>query len=218
MSLAAPSWTRFALALVLILVTAAFLAARGGTEYFPPREPLSNLPGVVDGWTGRDAKIDEDALRVLGDGEFLLRFYTRPSGEPWVNLFIAYFATQRTGSTMHSPQNCLPGAGWLPIQSGRVSLRLADGRSAEVNLYIIAKGLDRQFVLYWYQAHGRVVASEYWAKIYLVTDSMRWNRSDGAMVRVITPITRAEDEARARARATQFAERILQGLDPYIPR
>jgi EpsI family protein len=217
-NLAAPSWSRFALALGLIVITAGFLAARSGAENVPAREPLAKMPLVVDGWNGRDREIDQDALRVLGDGEFLLRDFSRSPAEPWINLFVAYFPTQRTGSTMHSPQNCLPGAGWLPIQSGLLRLRGADGEPVEVNRYIIAKGLDRQLVLYWYQSHGRIVASEYWAKIFLVTDAMRWNRSDGAMVRVITPITRGESEPLAVARATSFAERVFPTLEKFIPR
>ena len=104
----------------------------------------------------------------------------------YIDLFLAYFPSQRTGNTMHSPQNCLPGAGWS--MSGHRHIQIA-GPSGPliVNLYIISKGTDRQVVLYWYQAHGRVVASEYWAKVYLVTDAISMNRTDGSLVRVITP-------------------------------
>ena len=218
MSLAARSWMRFAVALALLAATAMFLAARSGGENLPAREPLAKVPGELDGWVGRDSKIDDDTRRVLGDGEFLLRYYTRSPEEPWINLFVAYFPTQRTGSTMHSPQNCLPGAGWLPVVAGRLSLKRANGEAVTINRYIIAKGLDRQLVLYWYQSHGRIVASEYWAKIYLVTDSMRLNRSDGALVRVVTPLLRGEEEEKAARRATGFAEMILDRIDPFIPK
>ena len=218
MSQATQSWIRFGLALALLAATGLFLAARSGSENLPAREPLAKIPSELDGWVGRDSEIDDDALRVLGDGEFLLRYYNRSPEEPWINLFVAYFPTQRTGSTMHSPQNCLPGAGWLPIQSGRIPLHRPGGEIVTVNRYIIAMGLDRQLVLYWYQSHGRIVASEYGAKIYLVLDSMRYNRSDGALVRVVTPLMRGEEEEKATRRASVFAETILSRMDPFIPR
>ena len=87
-----------------------------------------------------------------------------------------------------------------------------------VNRYVIAKGLDRQLVLYWYQSHGRVVASEYAAKFYLVADSIRMNRSDGALVRVVTSINPGETEIAAENHAVAFTESSLPVLDSYIPR
>lgn len=212
------SWARFAAALGLILAAGIFLELRSGAENLPPREALAKLPLVLDGWMGRDRPIDPDELRVLGDGEFLLRDYVPVTQDTWMNLFIAYFATQRTGSTMHSPQNCLPGAGWAPIESGRITLQRESGESVSVNRYVIAKGLDRRLVLYWYQSHGRIVASEYSAKTYLVLDSMRLNRSDGALVRVTTPLTSPEDSAAAEQRAVKFAEMVLRRLGPFIPK
>src|SRR5437764_9538068 len=113
---------------------------------------------------------------------------------------MAYFPTQRTGSTIHSPQNCLPGSGWVPVEFSRVEVPLRGSDNIRVNRYVIGKGLDRMLVIYWYQAHGRVVASEYWAKFYLVEDAIRMNRSDGALVRLMTPIGQNESAASAQQR------------------
>ena len=209
---------RFFLAALLIGGTGLFLRARGGAEEIPDRHPFPAFPREVDGWTGQDVRLSQGTLQVLGAGEFLQRIYRRSPNEPYIDLFLAYFPTQRTGSTWHSPQNCLPGAGWAPVESGRLQLRAGDLGSVTVNRYIIGKGLDRQLVLYWYQAHGRVVASEYWAKFYLVADAVRLNRSDGSLVRVITPISAGEDLQTAEKRASTFAQTILHKLDPYIPR
>ena len=133
-------------------------------------------------------QIDQETLDVLGAGDFLSRVYTQSGEAQPIGLFIGYFPTQRTGVTIHSPKNCLPGSGWAFESSQYVNLNDANGKPHRVGEYIIANGENRQFVIYWYQAHGRSIANEYMAKVYLVTDAMRLNRTDGALVRVITPI------------------------------
>ncbi len=212
------SWIRFLVVAALLVGAGVFLHARGRTENLPLRKDLVSFPKQADGWVGTEVAIQQGILETLGAGEFLVRIYRRTPEEPHIDFFLAYFPTQRTGSTIHSPKNCLPGAGWAPISSGRIQLTRAGGEASPVNRYVITKGLDRQLVLYWYQAHGRVVASEYWAKFYLVADSIRMNRSDGALVRVVTPISRQEDTRAAENRAVGFAQQILPLLDNYIPR
>ena len=134
-----------------------------------------------------------------------------------VTLYIGYFRSQRTGASIHSPKNCLPGAGWQPEQATIYELPLDDGRKVPINLYIVRKDLDEQLVLYWYQAHGRVVASEYWGKVYLVYDALRLNRTDAALVRITAPIVNG-DEGQARSRAIAFAKQITHDVDQIIPR
>jgi EpsI family protein len=207
---------RFATVIVLLAGT-VFVVRAGPEEVMPAHTSLSAFPMQVGGWQGEDIPIQPEVLEILGDGEFLFRFYRAPE-KAVVDFFVAYFPTQRTGSTIHSPQNCLPGAGWTPTSNVRIPLR-AEGRApVMVNRYVVAKGDDRQVVLYWYQSNGRYVASEYWAKIYLVTDSIRRHRSDGALVRVVTPIAARETLELAEARARDFAEQVIGKLDPYIPR
>ena len=217
MSAAAQSWLRFLLAAVLVGGTGLLLRARSGAEGLPARLPVVAFPLEVAEWKGRTLELHEDELRVLGDGEFASRLFTRSPAEPPVDLFLAYFPTQRTGSTWHSPQNCLPGAGWAPIESGRITLAKPGGGTMTVNRYIIGKGLDRQLVLYLYQAHGRVVASEYGAKFYLVADAIRLNRSDGALVRLVTFLPKNEPPEAAQRRVEEFARSVLPLLDGYIP-
>ena len=208
---------RFVLVIAAMAATAAFLQARSRPEQLPDRLELARFPLQMGEWRGRVVPIGDEVREVLGDGDFADRFYLRPASPP-LDLFIAYFPTQRTGSSIHSPKNCLPGSGWTPLESGRLALRAPDGRTLSVNRYIVARGADRQLVLYWYQSHARVVASEYWAKIYLVLDAIRMNRSDGALVRVITPIGSQEDARAAEQRAAQFATNVLPTLDSYVPR
>ena len=210
---------RFILAAALIASAAIFLQARGRNEIFPPRLPLQSFPTRLSNWTGTDIAIQKDVLEVLGPGDFLLRVYQNPAEkQPFVDLFIAYFPSQRTGDTIHSPKHCLPGSGWLPVESSRVMLSLPGHSLFPANRYVIAKGDSRQLVLYWYWAHDRGVASEYWAKFYLVADSMRMNRSDGALVRITTPLYSGETAEAAQQRLLPFAGDVAPLLDNYIPR
>jgi EpsI family protein len=160
--------------------------------------------------------IDPEVLETLGSGNYLSRLYTSQKTPP-VDLFIAYYNSQRSGDTIHSPKNCLPGSGWTPLESQRILLPVTADKSIQVNRYIVAKGAERQLVMYWYQAHGRATASEYMAKLYLVTDSIKLSRSDGGMVRVVTPILSGETEEQSQARATEFAKALYGNLDAYIP-
>lgn len=208
---------RYWVVVAILLGAVLFLQSRGSAENLPSRTPVSEFPAELAGWQSRRVLIEPEVIEILGDGDFLQRLYFRPGSPHIVDFFLAYFPTQRTGSTIHSPKNCLPGAGWAPVESSHVELTWPDGRRFPVNQYVISRGLDSQIALYWYQAHGRAVASEYWAKFYLIADAIRMNRSDGALVRVITPVQRGEslDEAKVRVRA--FAEELLPKLDAHIP-
>lgn len=213
------SYARVFAALLLLASTALFLQARSRKEVFPPRLPLSSFPRQLGAWSGDDIEIQQDVLNVLGPGDFLLRVY-RNNGDkrlPYNDIFVAYFPSQRTGDTIHSPKNCLPGAGWTPIESGRIDLSIPGHAPFAVNRYVIAKGGDRQLVLYWYLAHNRAVASEYWAKVYLVTDSIRMNRSDGSLVRLTTRMLPGESLDAAMDRLTPFAAQVVPLLNQYIP-
>jgi len=212
---------RFGIVAVLMLVTALVLQAHSRSEFFPPRASLASLPSQIDGWTGTDDALDQQTLDILGPGEFLMRDYenaSQPQPEPWINLYIAYFPTQKAGDTIHSPNHCLPGAGWVPTSRNVVRLRRPDGSSFPVNRYVVEKAGERQLVLYWFQAHGREVASEYWAKYYLVSDSIRMNRSDGALVRLMTPMLDGESAEAAQARLMKLGSQVVPLLDSYIPR
>jgi EpsI family protein len=176
--------------------------------------------------------MDAETLAVLGDGDFLNRNYIGSSSLAYpvaaeigaqsdplspVGLFIGYFPTQRTGQSIHSPQHCLPGAGWTFESSRYTTLHDVNGKSYQVGEYVINNGESRQFVIYWYQAHGRSIANEYRARLRMVTDAIRTNRTDGALVRVITPVLSSEPITSARDRATLFASKMAPYLPQFIP-
>ncbi|MGC2110012.1 MAG: exosortase C-terminal domain/associated protein EpsI [Candidatus Korobacteraceae bacterium] len=207
------------------LVIAVLLGATTGMSYLshgeatPPAKPLSEFPHRVAGYTEIiQWPLDKDTLAVLGATDYTVRGYWEPSlGRNLMTLYIAYFRSQRTGTTIHSPKNCLPGAGWNPVRSSVYELTLDDGQKVPVNLYILRKGLEQQLVLYWYQAHGRIIASEFWGKFYLVYDALRLNRTDAALVRITVPVVN-DDVEQARARAVTFAKQITTDVDQIIPR
>jgi EpsI family protein len=206
-------------AVLLIAAAALFLQFFGYTEVAPSRTPLPRFPLQLGPWAGTDDEIPKDVRDVLGPGDFLLRDYkAADQTQPPINLFIAYFSTQRTGDTIHSPLNCMPGAGWTPVDSTRITLSFPGHAPFPATRYIIAKGDLRELVLYWYWAHDRGVASEYWAKYHLVADSIRMNRSDGALVRISTLMSPGESAAAAEQRLRPFTANVGPLLGTYIPR
>jgi EpsI family protein len=201
-----------------MIVAALALQARSQAEILPSRDSLSALPKNLSGWKGEDYSIEPETLEILGPGEFLAREYEPVDGaRPPVDLFIAYYPSQRASETPHSPDHCLPGSGWVPTMRQLVNLPGPNG-SFPANRYVVSKAGDRQLVLYWFQAHGRAVASGYLAKYYLASDSIRMNRSDGALVRLITPMYPKESPESAQARLWDFGAQVVPMLDRYIPR
>jgi EpsI family protein len=202
---------------LMLAGTATFLHYREGPDRQVAREPLSDFPKQLAGWTATDEPIDAETLEVLGAGDFLSRVYSSAESAAPISLFIGYFPTQRTGATIHSPKNCLPGSGWAFESSSTVMLEDVTGKTHLIGEYVIANEDKRQFVIYWYQAHGRSVSNEYMAKIYLVSDAIRMNRTDGALVRVITPIRSSVQLSEAKLLAEAFVRKLFPALPRFIP-
>jgi exosortase D (VPLPA-CTERM-specific) len=213
------TYLRFGTALVLVAATGAFLARRSTAEVIPARQPLATFPYQLGDWNGLDLPIENNIREVLGPGDFLLRQYRAPGTDANpVELFVAYFPSQRTGDTMHSPQNCLPGSGWSVLTNRRFQLSVPGGPDFPVNQYVVSRGADRQLVLYWYFAHDRAVASEYWAKWYLIVDAMRTNRSDGSLIRLNTLMLPGESVDSAMRRLMPLADEVIPKLNLFIPK
>lgn len=213
---------RMLVVIAILATSAVYLAAGPRSEVIQSRRPLAELPWVIDGWAGRRAAdFDARTLDVLRVDEYISRVYEDRATRRAVGLYVGYYASQREGTTMHSPLNCLPGAGWTAStkQSLAISLPDPNARSIEVNRLIISKGLDRQLVLYWYQSHDRIIASEYWGKFYLVVDAIRLNRTDGALVRVVAPIQESTERAEKEAeeRAVKFVRAAFPLLAASLP-
>ncbi len=193
------------------------LVAISRQEAVPLTQPLSTFPASAGTWSQvQEYSIDKATLDVLRADEVLSRAYIDSDTRAAVTLFVAYFKSQRTGQAPHSPKNCLPGSGWVPSESSIVPIDIP-GRAEpiRVNHYIVSKGEDRSVVLYWYQTARRVVASEYIAKIYLVADAIRYNRTDTALVRVVVPA--GQDAAAASETGKRFVREIFGSITKYLP-
>ena len=208
---------RFWVVAILFAATTVLLYARSDRDNNRSSEPLDQVPRIISVRNGYDLRIDSATLEVFGPGRYLSRLYADPQGSPPIDLFIGYFPSQRTGNSIHSPKNCLPGSGWEFISSNYTSVLATDGKRYNVGEYVIAHGGTKDFVIYWYHAHGRSVADEYRARIYMVADAIRLNRTDGRLIRVITPISPTEEVASARVRATAFVAELAPQLHRYIP-
>ena len=207
---------------LLLLVTLAAVRLRGDTDQVPPSRPLAEFPMRIGGWDGTEIALNQATLDVLGKGFFLNRVYLRQEdgratgANDALSLFIGYFPTQRTGQSIHSPQNCLPGAGWTFDSSGTTEIP-GNGTTERVGEYVISNGIYRQEVLYWYQSHGHTIANDYAAKFFMLRDAIVYHRTDAALVRVITAIRPGETRQQAHDRAVRFAAELTPILPNYIP-
>lgn len=203
----------------MLAATTIFLANARRSETPIPRAAFNTFPMQLQSWRARiDPPLSDDILKVLGVDDYLSRIYYKPNGAA-VGLYMGYYGSQRQGDTIHSPLNCLPGSGWEPVQEGRLTLANVAGRDLNVNRYVVQKGLERQLVLYWYQSHGRVIASEYWSRLFLIHDAITLNRTDGSLVRVIAPIRDHESDngAAAQSIAEEFVRVLFPNLSAYLP-
>lgn len=211
------SSVRFGVLLVLILVAGVLVNAWSYLgEAHVERKNLKDFPQNIGAWqkTGNDQILDDETLKVLRASDYLLRDFRKSDGQA-ANLYVGYYATQRTGATYHSPLNCLPGSGWTLSEPGKAAIALPDGSSFVANKYVIQNGDYKSMMVYWYQGRGRNIASEYWGKVYTVLDSVRLRRSDGAMVRVTVPIR--DSEAAAEQTAIEFASTASNVLPDFVP-
>jgi EpsI family protein len=215
---------------VLIVLLVAAWAIRARLASPQPVEyagSLSGFPTVLSSWRGQDLRLEADVVAAAGVDDYLNRNYRSESG--WASLYVGYYRSQSEDDgalgrslAVHSPMNCLPGAGWQPTKTERIDLdmpsRGSDGSANTVNKVIVEKGLDRQLVLYWYQTFDRVTANEYVRKVFLVTHALRAARTDVALVRIIVPIDPrdANGETRALLLARPFAARVLPEVQKQL--
>jgi EpsI family protein len=204
------------LSAVLIVQGIGFYALPSGRDV-PLRKPLDSLPGHLAGWImARETPLDPEVNRVLRADSGLNRDYVNEGRQSSANLFVAYFESQRQGQTPHSPQHCMPGSGWTPESLTAVPISVR-GRTYQVNRYVLQKNGERDVVLYWYQSNGRVMASEYAAKLYLVTDAIRYNRTEAALVRTIVQVPENGSVDRATEIATDFVQAFFEPLQQCLP-
>jgi EpsI family protein len=188
------------LLLLAATLTASKLTAHRRSDALA--QPLDNISREIQGFVGSDnPPLTAGVLHELKCSSYLTRTYVKPGIK--ADLFIAYYAQQRAGESMHSPKHCLPGAGWEIWDYGKTDIQ-ADGRSFTINKYSIENSGDRRLVLYWYQSKGRIIASEYMGKLLLARDALMQNSTAASIVRIMVP-----DQPEALVYARSFASALI---------
>ncbi len=205
-------------AIVLLLGSALMLGGTHKQVVVPPAAPLTTILPHVDGYTVRDQKIGDEERRIAGMSEYVARVYLRPDSTAAFTTYVGYYDKQSRGKSIHSPKNCLPGAGWEILQNGTAIVVAADGPHV-VNRDVLKLGRQEALVYYWYQGRGRVVASEYTVKYNLLRDAMLTGRTEEALVRLVIPVQPADTNlAQADQIAAQIAPRLLNAVQHVVPR
>lgn len=183
------------------------------------RSDFFEFPDNIGNWSGRKERLESNILKSLKTDDYIMSNYTTSSGDA-VNLYIAYYASQQAGSAAHSPRACIPGGGWQIKDLKTVDLpelQMA-GQPLSANRLYIKKGDYGQLVYYWFQQRDRIITNEYLVKWYLFWDALTKNRTDGALVRLTTPVQPGEDLKLADQRLIEFAKQVQPLIDQYIPR
>ena len=185
-------------------------------EVKPERTSLAAFPQMLGDWQASESRLETQVEIGLGLDDYVLTDYRRDA--QIINFYAAYYGSQRKGVSPHSPQVCIPGGGWLITSLDRVPVTLADGCGFEVNRTLIERAGQRQLVYYWFEQRGRRIANEYWMKWYLLVDAVTRNRSDGALVRVTTPVGAFESAGDADRRLVDFIGLAVPQLATYVPK
>jgi EpsI family protein len=199
-----------------MLLAFVVIQLRSVGEGVPMRRSLDTFPHTLGIWRGQDDTIlDPDVLKILKVSDYLMRRYVDPAGHPaW--LYVGYWQSRRKGADIHSPRNCLPGGGWDPVEGGRLTISIAGSASPiVVNRYLIQKDQQMQVVIYWFQTQGKVVAGEVEAKLDLMRSAMLMNRTDGALVRISSPVSGTPRETTERL--VSYVQSIYPVLREYLP-
>jgi EpsI family protein len=207
---------RIGLSLSLLIGALLVSQLRSPGEAVPIRKSLDSFPTVVGNWQAREGVLLElDTLSVLKPNDYLMRRDQDPSGKSlW--LFIAYWDSQRKGAQPHSPRNCLPGGGWEPLEASRMMIRLPQPLPPiSVNRYLIQKDRDQQLVFYWYQSQGQAIAGELAARLEMMKRSIVRHRTDGALVRVSSPVYASVQETSDRL--IGYIQALYPILGDYLP-
>jgi len=204
-----------ALTVALLLQAVVYYSVAARSEDIPVAAPLATFPASLGSWhMQHEFPLEKEVQDVLRADDTLNREYVDVAGARGASLFIAFFKTQQYGQAPHSPKNCLPGAGWEPMESADLAIRVPHWEEPIVaNKFVVSHGEQKSVVLYWYQSHNRIIASEYRAKFWLVVDALRYRRSDTALVRIVVPVIRNDINA-----ATQTGIAFIQAAFPALLR
>ncbi len=207
---------RLVVSTTILVTTLLAVQLRSAGEGIPMRKSFDTFPEVIGAWRGvNDTALAPDVLQMLKLSDYLMRRYVDPAGDStW--LYIGYWQSRRRGADIHSPKNCLPGGGWEPVEATRLTIPVGGSKGpVTVNRYLIQKDRQMQVVIYWFQAQGTVVAGELGAKIQMVRSAIYQNRTDGALVRLSSPVSGTVQETTDRM--VQYVQMLYPVLRDYLP-
>jgi exosortase D (VPLPA-CTERM-specific) len=213
-------WNRIPATVCIVLLSAAALSAllvATRQEVVPDRNRFATFPTTLGSWQGRPSLLEPQIEHFLGLEDYVLSDYSKANIGA-VNLYVAYYASQRKGVSPHSPMACIPGGGWQIAAFERTRYQGdAPNLNFPLNRVVIAQDKNKQLVYYWFVQRGRRIANEYWSKWYLFADAITKNRTDGALVRLTTPIYPGESERDADQRLHLFIQELEPRLNAYLP-
>lgn len=201
----------------IVCISFLFVAAVAGplasyrTEFVPYRERFASFPSRLGDWKGHASVLEPSVEQFLDLDDYLLSDFEDSRGGQ-VNAYVAYYASQRKGVYLHSPLMCIPAGGWIIVQFDRTNVG-----DTPFNRAVITKGGRKQLVYYWFVQRGRKVANEFWAKWHFFSDAILQNRSDGALVRITTPVYAEEALQNADMRLQSFMSDFETRLDAFLP-
>ncbi len=214
-----PSAGMIRAALAALTISAAFVFVPQPQPVEVARAPFTLFPRQIGDWSGPQETLDASVAQVLGASDYIAATYTAPGENAPVNFFSAWYRRQTEGAGIHSPAVCLPVGGWevSDINPTQISIPGTVYGDFQVNRAVIQKGVTKQIVYYWFEARGKRQTNDYYAKFSVVWDSLTAGRTDGALVRFVTPIGAQESEAEAEARMQRFMGLLLKRLPEFVP-
>ena len=204
---------------MLLVATLAVSKTVEFREKIPIARPFNQFPTEIGEWTGTRQTMEQQYLNVLFFSDYIIADYRNSQGKQ-VDFYVAYYDSQRKGESIHSPETCLPGSGWIFRQSGTTTIALAGNnpRGITVNRAFMEKPGVKELVYFWFPMRGRVLTKLYEVKLANFWDAMTKQRTDGALVRVITPVYKNESMGEAEERLAGFTRELVPILDQFIPK
>lgn len=206
----------FILAGIMVL-TMVVLGFSSHSEIIKPNKPFDTFPMTIAGWTGITSTFDQKVYDILGVEDSILASY-QTTDKRSVQLYVGFYQSQKEGDLIHSPKNCMPGSGWNILKTSIETVDVGQNnivKNIDVIKLILVKESQKQVALYWFQSRGRIIASEYMQKVWLVIDSITKHRTDGSFVRLISPVVENEDKTLEVLK--DFTREIYPYLNEYIP-